>query len=225
MRYTVNMPLRQLAGRRYGRWTVISEVLPRDPKCRRWECRCDCGVVKSVSQGSLEHGGTQSCGCLSREMASARATHGTTRGGNRHGSPEYRIWCGMRSRCNNPAYPEYHLYGGRGIRICPDWDDFLQFLEDMGPRPSPKHSVDRVNNDGPYSKDNCRWATLAEQQNNRRGNHVLTFRGESHTLAQWARITGIHPHTLQRRIENGWPPERALTEPTRSWAPGRSKST
>jgi hypothetical protein len=122
-------------------------------------------------------------------------------GTKKHGmsrSPEYSIWAGMRKRCLNPSYREFRLYGGRGITIAPRWEDFDNFLADMGSRPSDKHSLDRIDSDGNYEPSNCRWATDLEQSNNTSRNIWITYQGKRHTVAQLARLTGFNHHTIFR---------------------------
>lgn len=130
--------------------------------------------------------------------------------------PEFRSWRMMHYRCEDPAYDRYPDYGGRGITICERWRGergFVHFLTDMGPRPSPKHSLDRIDNDGPYSPANCRWATPREQSNNTRKTIRITWDGRTQGLREWAQEVGISPCTLRIRIKRGWNPERALFEP------------
>lgn len=134
-------------------------------------------------------------------------------------SPEYSIWMNLRMRCNNPGNNRYALYGARGIRVCARWEeDFLNFLEDMGRRPSPDHSIDRVNNDGDYTPDNCRWATRKEQCRNRRSSKFLSFKGETKTVAEWSELLGVSQGTLHARMKAGWAVEAALTTPVRGMA-------
>jgi hypothetical protein len=129
------------------------------------------------------------------------------------GSTEYSIWYGIRGRCLHPHNPAYARYGGRGITLCPEWHDFDRFLADVGPRPSGKHSLDRIDTDGPYSRENCRWATATEQQNNKRTNRVLEFDGRRQTATQWARELGIPVTVLRVRLYRGWSVARSLTAP------------
>lgn len=130
-------------------------------------------------------------------------------------TPEYRAWSCMKVRCENRGHDSYPRYGGRGIVVCKRWrHDFLAFLADMGPRPSPVHSLDRKNNDGPYCKSNCRWATREQQMANRGDAVRLTFRGRTLSIAEWARELGILRNTLWRRITHSkWDVARALTTP------------
>jgi hypothetical protein len=202
-----------LTGQRYGRLTVIA----RSPEHRLvyWMCQCDCGGTKTVFAGSLRRGLTKSCGCLSSETTATRNTvHGLAQRSGR--APEYQTWAKMRRRCENPIDPVYHRYGARGIKVCDRWQSFAAFLEDMGPRPTPQHTIERVNNDGNYEPGNCRWADRTEQANNRRTSRILEHNGEALTVAEWARRTGLRQHTIMARIDrNGWSVERALTTPPR----------
>lgn len=139
-------------------------------------------------------------------------THGHRAGGK--ATPEYDAWCAMRKRCSNPRHPLYKFYGGRGIKVCKRWDSFENFLEDMGPRPHAGLSLDRIDNENDYGPDNCRWATVLEQQRNRRSNKMLTYSNETVTLTysmkEWSERLGIKYTTLKWRVRNGWPVEKAL---------------
>lgn len=140
-------------------------------------------------------------------------------------SGEYISWRGMVARCRNKTTPNYHRYGGRGITVCDRWaTSFTAFLEDMGLRPSKAHSIERIDNDRGYELGNCRWATSSEQANNRRSNRIISFEGETHTLAQWARIKGLKIVTLHMRLSYGWSVERALNQPLKILVRKDSKS-
>lgn len=154
--------------------------------------------------------------------------HGHTAGGQT--TAEYRIWNGMLRRTTKPSEPAFPLYGGRGIGVCDRWLSFENFLADMGPRPSAKHSLDRIDNDAGYSPENCRWATQREQCANMRKNRWLTFDGRTQIIADWARETGLPSGTISNRLALGWSVERALTTPARPPAKpkvlqGRFRST
>ena len=130
--------------------------------------------------------------------------------------PEYSSWSMMIQRCTNPKRQVYNYYGGRGIRVCDQWlESFQTFLEDVGPRPSSMHSLDRIDNDQDYKPGNVRWATKREQANNRRSNVILTHHGQSRNIFGWAREIGMAPDTLMMRLASGWSVERALTQKLR----------
>lgn len=155
-----------LTGRRFSRLTAI-RVAGRDSTGRfEYLCRCDCGQEKTVRGSNLTSGHVKSCGCLLRE-ADQGITHGLSH------APEYIVWLSMKRRCSNPKNESFKYYGGRGIKVCDRWlHSFENFLDDMGSRPSPEHSIDRINVDGDYEPSNCRWATLSEQARNKRtSNH------------------------------------------------------
>lgn len=150
-----------LSGQRYGSLVGISRAAIKN-KRTYWNCRCDCGSDCVVDAGHLRSGHTTSCGCV------RRATIGNLKHGQSK-SLEYLIWNGMRQRCSNPKNSHFRYYGGRGIRVCDQWQaSFENFIADMGAKPSPKHTIDRINNEGNYEPGNCRWATYSQQNKNRR---------------------------------------------------------
>jgi len=185
-------------GARFGRWTVVEPDRDRSkPGLRFWVTSCECGNRGSVNAADLRRGKSTQCKVCSRRSVT---THGMTR------KPEYRAWMAMQVRCEWPHYACYKNYGGRGIRVCARWRrSFEAFFEDMGPRPSPEHSLDRIDNNKGYSKANCRWATREQQQNNRRNNRFVTHRGETKSMAQWARSLGIPKSTAFNRLERNAP--------------------
>jgi hypothetical protein len=152
----------ELIGTRFGRWLVL-EARRGGHEGLNCLCRCDCGTERTVVKSSLVRGDSNSCGCLARELKRARYTkYDQSRLG------ELNIWRHMMARCTKADRSDFHYYGGRGIKVCDRWQTFENFLADMGPRPSPKHSLDRINNDGNYEPSNCRWATKGQQARNSR---------------------------------------------------------
>ena len=131
----------------------------------------------------------------------------------------------MRNRCNNPKNRSFENYGGRGVTVCERWSDFANFLADMGQRPSPKHTIERNDNDRGYEPENCCWAVPEKQANNKRNNRVLEYRGRAMTLAMWAREVGMSADALERRLNLlKWSIEKSLETPVRGWGPGHPKS-
>jgi hypothetical protein len=205
---------KDIRGQTFNRLTAIEPA--QRPK--HWLCRCRCGTLAIVSGKQLRNGMSRSCGCLSREASAAtaiaRSTHGHSRGGKV--STEYKIWDGMITRCHSPAGLANPNYGGRGIKVCHRWRySFKAFFSDMGPRPSKLHTIDRINNNGDYEPDNCRWATRSEQASNRRSSQLLSFMGKTMTTKQWAIETNLPAGTIYQRIGRGWTAEMALTRPLR----------
>lgn len=195
---------------------VVTAILGYHQR-RLWvKCQCECGAEVEVKVNALLTGNTRSCGCLQREKAKAKEKnfrHGHCWTGRRKVSSEYRAWCQAKQRCVNSRNPSYQDYGGRGIQMCERWlNSFESFLADMGPKPSPDHSIERDDVDGHYEPSNCRWATDAEQANNTRRNRRLTFDGVTRTLTEWAAVIGITPSALHGRLKR-MSLERALTLP------------
>lgn len=138
---------------------------------------------------------------------------------------EYRTWLNMKTRCENPNNHRYAEWGGRGIVICERWSEFSNFIADMGPRPSSKHQIDRIDNDGPYSPENCQWATRTTQARNTSASRYLTWNGQTKTAAEWAEITGMRSHLILSRIDRyGWTVEQALSTPARKMDGPKLKS-
>lgn len=191
-------------GMTFGYLTVLS----RRP--RFIVCRCICGVVKEFRIDHLKYGLSRSCGCRKGELLTQSKTrHGQSIGAE---TPEYKAWSGVIARCENQRNRSYANYGGRGIRVCRRWrESFEAFYEDMGPRPSNSHSIDRIDVNGDYEPSNCRWATRLVQGRNRRCVIQITHRGETLTIPEWSERTGLKPSTIRFRYMKGWPAERVLS--------------
>lgn len=203
-----------MTGERFGRLTVLSRC-DKDEMKYSHKCKCDCGRIINVRTDSLKSGNTKSCGCLQRELATDRfLKHGMYK------TPEYHAWQSMFQRCENTKHPCYKDYGGRGISVCEEWGSFDTFLLDMGMKPSSDYSLDRIDNNQGYNKDNCRWATRSQQNSNTRSSRLLTHCGKTMTLSQWSSERGIHPETLRKRLRNKWSIEQALETPVKKIAAG-----
>ncbi len=204
--------IESLPSRTFGRLTVTGFAFRRKSRVFVY-CNCECGTQrKALRVDNLTCGGTISCGCFTRERAKSgiiRRTHGM------RGCPEYLVWAKMHQRCGNPNDPKHSSYGGRGIAICKAWFDFATFYADMGPRPSTAHSIGRIDNDGNYEPENCRWETAKQQANNRSDSLLIEANGETLTQSQWADRLGVDQRYIYTRIRRGWSPERAVTEPIR----------
>jgi len=199
-----------LTGQIFGRLTVIRDVGRDTGKKVIWECLCSCGKLTLSTGGLLKRGVKKSCGCLNLDKLKARST---THGLSKH--PLYFRWKGMRARCSdNINSPDFKYYTGRGIYICDEWkEDFLTFYNwSLANGYEKGLSLDRIDNDGPYSPENCRWVDCFVQGNNRRDNVWITYNGECHTIVQWSNILNIPEKVLQTRLKK-WPLERAMTEP------------
>lgn len=210
---------KDLTGQRFGRLTVIKRgenyITPHSGKPRaQWLCKCDCGNEKLVLGESLTRNLIVSCGCFHKEKVSTQfTTHGQTN------SRLYNIWCAMKRRCYNPNVKEFPLYGGRGITMCDEWkNDYTSFAQwalshgydENAPRG--QCTIDRIDTNGNYEPNNCRFITQQEQMNNVRYNHYLEYNNEVHTIAEWGRILNISAEKITNRINKlGWTPERALT--------------
>lgn len=211
--YIVRLPDSDIIGKKFGRLTVIaceSYIYPSGRKARKFICSCSCGNKTSVLLYDLLNKKTRSCKCLSREMSLARSTtHAMSK------TAEYKIWAGVIKRCTNKNDLAYKLYGMRGITVCERWkNSFENFFADMGMRPSPKHSIDRIDNNGNYEPGNCRWATTKEQSRNTRRTLRIEFNGKVQCVADWAKELGVNRSSLLDRIQKlNWPIEKVLTQP------------
>ena len=193
-----------LENKRFGRWIVVEKTNKRSSESIVWLCKCDCGNIKKIRSSSLTHGETLSCGCLRKELFKNRTT--------RHGmynTSTYRAWCGMKSRCNNQKNKRYYDYGGRGISVCERWNNFENFYKDMGIKPKGK-SLDRIDNNKGYEPSNCKWSIPIEQLNNTRRNSYITYRGNTKTVAEWARYLGVEYGAIHTRVIRGWAAEKII---------------
>lgn len=178
---------------------------------RVWECLCICGKVTFVTVSNLTGSNTRSCGCLHGERTSAaKRTHGLS------GSTEHVVWTSMIGRCTNPNNDRWSRYGGRGIKVCDRWRrSFAAFLADVGPRPSDRYSLGRIDNDDGYHPGNVRWETVNQQVANKSNNVILEHDGNVCHMFEMARRYNVKPQILSRRLSEGWPLGLALTQPTK----------
>lgn len=202
-----------LVGMRFGRLVAI-EPVGRDKRGYvTWRCKCDCGNEKNVSSRYLGKG-TASCGCLARELAAKRSTvHGKCH------TRLYELHKSMMDRCNRATAHEYENYGGRGIKVCDEWQNFQNFYEwakNNGYDENAKRgqcTLDRIDVNGDYEPSNCRFVPMKTQQRNRRNNVLITYNGETHCMSEWAEIAGIRYGTFLKRIYAGWSMEDAMNKP------------
>jgi hypothetical protein len=208
-----------LTGKVFGLLTVVQ----REPNDQRgnayWLCRCECGETAIVRGASLRNGHTKSCGCLFDSKQTSPQSNFYRHGFAASGQvpPEYFTWTGIKQRCFNPKTKGYINYGARGISVCQRWaESFGAFLADMGPKPGPDYSIERIDNDGHYEPSNCKWAKKKEQARNRRTNRMIEFQGKTQCLIEWAEELGINKNTLRIRLNAGWSVERALSTPSKN---------
>jgi len=201
-----------ITGFSYGKLTAIypvkSTIKPAAKKSLMWFCVCECGR-KSVVRGShLRMGKINSCGCSKGMYISEKKTkHGLCH------TAEYRSWSMMKNRVFNKKNPAYKNYGGRGISMCDEWiESFERFYADMGNKPSPDHSIDRINNDGDYCPENCKWSTSIEQSRNTRRNVFIEVNGESRCVSAWAQKMGVPKRLIYGRLKAGWSAYSAVTK-------------
>jgi hypothetical protein len=193
--------LLDIVGKRFGRWKVTSLHGVSKNKMSTWLCICDCGTERVVRGANLKNGTSKSCGCLHAEITAARE--------RKHGeawkTPEYAIWQAMIQRCTNPNAATWNYYGGRGICVCDRWrNSFENFIADMGRRPSSAHTLDRVENNKGYDKDNCAWRTRKDQMNNTRKNRFIDINGDKRTVSQWAEHMNVDTRLIDGRLRRGW---------------------
>lgn len=197
------MTRKNLTGRVFGKLTILCAA-PSIGNCARWFAFCECGKGTVTRASNLLAGRVNSCGCLKRAVVHGHAKR-------RNKTPEYFIWVEMRQRCRNPNHEMWRFYGGRGISVSPRWNSFQRFIEDIGPRPTSRHTIDRYpDNDGNYEPGNVRWATSKQQASNTRRNIRVDVRGENMTLMQAVERYGGIYGTVLARIRRGLTPEKAL---------------
>lgn len=199
-------PKLQLAGRRFGRLVALVEQGQDARGAYLWLCQCDCGGTTVARASQIKLGATRSCGCGIREASSKPRSHGMSR------TPLYARWRAMIERTRNPNSSEYHNYGGRGIAVCEQWRAFEGFAADMSPTFDEALTLERRDVNGGYSPENCYWATTKQQTRNKRNNNVVTWRGRSMVVTDWAELLKLNPNTVIYRLRRGWTVERALTK-------------
>ena len=199
-----------LTGHVYGKLAILHELKYPKPKRISWVCQCSCGNLCTVTTTELRCGDTKSCGCTHKEQLIARNyKHGNSK------SSEYHTWQSLRDRCLNPKNKMYKHYGARGISVCSEWlNSFENFYKDMGNKPTCKHSIDRINNNGNYCLENCRWVTQKVQVNNSRLARKITHpvTKESLCCSDWSKRLRGNRQLVSARINTyGWSEERAIT--------------
>lgn len=190
-----------LVGNSYGRLKVLERLGPGTLREIHWLCQCECGNLSTPTTSSLTGGHTESCGCLGREKVVAANTGRSKYNGFNSDSRIYKIWHGIKQRCYNPNCGDSRNYGGRGIAMWPGWyTDIQAFADYVKEAPSPKHTIDRIDNDGDYAPGNIRWGTKKQQANNTRTNHRITYKGRTQTLTEWSEETGVSCAAITYRL-------------------------
>lgn len=203
-----------LTGQRFGRWTITGLTGTKRSNQHEWTAKCDCGTIRTTMLAStVKHGNSKSCGCLRRELLKAPTK-------DRHKdlyhdcrNPLYAIWLAMKTRCYNEMHPAYGRYGARGIKLDPAWEfDFETFVKDMGPRPSKHYSIERVDNNGDYTPENCKWGTRREQARNRKNNRLFEWKGKIMNLVEVCEMENVeYVRTYQQVFKSGWTIQKAVT--------------
>lgn len=183
-----------------------------------WECQCDCGNIITTDTSCLTRGHSKSCGCLLKDINASNSIHGDSKGGEYHRL--YKIWADMKTRCYNENCAAYERYGGSGVEVCNEWQDYLPFKEwALKNGYNEELTIDRIDPFGNYTPGNCRWADYHTQNCNKKNTPRYKFNGEEHSLSEWSEITGINFHTLSNRIHAyKWDIDRALSTPARNKA-------
>lgn len=200
----------QLVGKKFGRLTVIEDVGNDKNGCSLWRCVCECGNETIVVGSQLTYGHTTSCGCRQKEAYKSidNTTHGESH------TKLYNAWAAMKQRCNNPSSQCWENYGGRGITYCSEWENYNVFREwAINNGYNDELTLDREDVNGNYDPNNCRWVPVSIQNNNKRTNRILEIDGVSHTVGEWAKISGINYETLLYRLSRGVHPKEAVFSP------------
>lgn len=193
-----------IPGQRFGRLTAIQREANSRSEKQRWLFRCDCGNECIIGIHEIRRGDSRSCGCLRAALTGDRfRAHGKAR------SADYRSWASLIQRCENPKSNGFTNYGARGIKVCDRWQKFNNFYADMGPKPSSNYSIDRIDVNGNYEPNNCRWATKHQQLRNMRKNRFVLVCGRMVTIAEAGELTGISVATIRSRLVRGWSPSEA----------------
>jgi hypothetical protein len=201
-------------GDEYGRLKIVKEV-EKYKGIRSFECLCSCGLAKTITLHNLRNGVTKSCGCLLYETRVKNGQRKYTHGHARQKSRTYHTWLAMKLRCLNEKHLAYNRYGGRGIKICKEWFSFENFLKDMGERPEGK-SLDRIDNDGDYCKENCRWATAKEQANNRKQTKIFSLEGKEYSIPEMSKFLNVPSQFLRNRLNANWDVNEIINTPKQS---------
>lgn len=203
------MIAKDYSGMRFGKLTVLRLSYVRKGH-KYYTCQCDCGRIKDICGSHLATGASRSCGCMVREATIRRnTTHGQSK------TRLFSIWSSMRERCSNKNLKAYKWYGGRGITVCPEWNESFENFKDWSMKNgySESLSIDRINNDGNYEPNNCRWVGAKEQARNSRNNHVVTINGVSKIITEWFEESPVTHTTIYQRIKDGWEVQDAIMKP------------
>ena len=220
----MNPQFPSLVGQQFNYLTVIGLYGHTKQGGRIWECRCVCGKITHVTTDKLNSGHSKSCGCYTHHiLADTRKTHGETE------TRLYKVWMNMRGRCKHTSRWDYEHYGGRGIKVCEEWDkNFVAFRDwamEAGYNPEAKHgecTLDRIDVNGDYCPENCRWVDMKTQMRNTRSNRYITIDGETMVLKDWSARTGVPVPTFLHRLESGWTEEEAILTPPKAKRGGKT---
>jgi len=191
----ISKSYKDLVGERFERLVVVSFSHKSDKGLYYWNCKCDCGNETKVATGTLNYGKTKSCGCYIRDKNKlSEPSHTKT--------SEYKCWSGIITRCTNPNCMSYKNYGGRGIKVCDEWFDYKNFIRDMGKKPDSSYTIERIDVNGGYNKENCKWLKMSEQAKNKRNTLKVNIDGVEYNLKDKAKDMGIKYHTFRWRVLN-----------------------